>query len=44
MQYQSVIDKLKKQCRVNNDNEFEMKVSVSFEVIHLVRTQNFPKK
>ena len=31
MQYQSVIDKLKKQCKVKNDTEFEMKVGVSFD-------------
>ena len=31
MQYQSVIDKLKKQCKVKNDTEFQMKVGVSFD-------------
>ena len=31
MQYQSVIDKLKKQCTVKNDTEFEMKVGPSFD-------------
>lgn len=29
IQYQNAIDKLKKQCKVKNDIEFEMKVSVS---------------
>ena len=31
MQYQSVIDKLKKQCKVKNDTEFEVEVGVSFD-------------
>ena len=31
MQYQSVIDKLKKQCKVKNNTKFEMKVGVSFD-------------
>ena len=33
MQYQSVIDKFKKQCKVQNDTEFEMKAGVSFDNI-----------
>ena len=31
MQHQSVIDKFKKQCKVKNDTEFEMKVGVNFD-------------
>ena len=31
MQYQSVIDKLKKQCKGKNDTKFEMKLGVSFD-------------
>ena len=32
MQYPSVIDKLKKQCTVKNDTEFEMKVGPSLTI------------
>ena len=31
MQYQSVIDKLKNQCKVKNDTKFKMKLGVSFD-------------
>ena len=31
MQYQSVIDKFKKQCKAKNDNKLEMKIGVSFD-------------
>ena len=31
MQYQSVKDKLKKQCKVKNDTRFKMKLGVSFD-------------
>ena len=31
MQYQSVIDKLKKQCKVKNNTKFKMKLGVSFD-------------
>ena len=31
MQYQIVIDKLKKQCKVKNDTKFEMKLDVGFD-------------
>ena len=31
MQYQSVIDKLKNQCKVKNDTKSKMKLGVSFD-------------
>ena len=31
MQYQSVVDKLKKQCKVENNTKFKMKLGVSFD-------------
>ena len=43
MQYQSVIDKLKKQCKVKNDTKFEMKLGVSLDYLPAYDTKYYLK-